>query len=55
MAAARAETGDYALAATTAQRGLELAVAQKNDALAATLQKEVQLYETRKPVREAPP
>ncbi|MGD1083255.1 MAG: tetratricopeptide repeat protein [Verrucomicrobiota bacterium] len=55
LAAARAETGDYALAATTAQRGLELAVAQKNDALAATLQKEVQLYETRKPVREAPP
>jgi tetratricopeptide (TPR) repeat protein len=52
LAAAYAETGNYALAAVTARRGLELAVAQKNDALAATLREEIQLYEAGKPARD---
>jgi tetratricopeptide (TPR) repeat protein len=52
LAAAYAETGSYGLAAATARRGLELATEQKNGALAATLQKEIQLYEARAPVRE---
>jgi len=55
LAAAYAETGNYELAAATARRGLELAVAQKNDALAATLRREILLYEAGKPEREAPP
>jgi tetratricopeptide (TPR) repeat protein len=53
LAAAYAETGNYGLAAATARRGLELAVEQKNDKLAATLQKEIQLYGAGKPVRES--
>jgi tetratricopeptide (TPR) repeat protein len=52
LAAAYAETGSYALAAATARRGLELAVDQKNDALAATLRKEILLYESGAPMRE---
>jgi tetratricopeptide (TPR) repeat protein len=52
LAAACAETGSYELAAATARRGLELAVAQKNDALAATLQKEIKLYESGSPARD---
>ena len=55
LAAAYAETGNYELAAATARRGLELAVAQKNDALAATLRREILLYEAGKPERETPP
>jgi tetratricopeptide (TPR) repeat protein len=55
LAAAYAETGNYGLAAATAQRGLELAVEQKNDKLAATLQKEIQLYQAGKPARESTP
>ncbi|MGD1083271.1 MAG: tetratricopeptide repeat protein [Verrucomicrobiota bacterium] len=54
LAAAYAEEGSYALAAVTAQHALELATAQKNDALAAALQKEIQLYEAGAPVRDAP-
>jgi tetratricopeptide (TPR) repeat protein len=53
LAAAYAEAGSYGTAAVTARRGLELAVAQKNDALAATLQKEIKLYESGAPVRDA--
>jgi tetratricopeptide (TPR) repeat protein len=55
LAAAYAETGDYASAASTARRALQLAVAQKNEGLAATLQKEIQLYDAAKPARETPP
>jgi tetratricopeptide (TPR) repeat protein len=55
LAAAYAETGDYGLAAATARRGLELAKGQKNGALVATLQREIQLYQADKPVREGPP
>jgi tetratricopeptide (TPR) repeat protein len=55
LAAACAEQGDYALAAATARRALDLAVAQKNDTVAASLQKEIQLYEAGAPARLAPP
>jgi tetratricopeptide (TPR) repeat protein len=53
LAAAYAETGSYGVAAVTARRALELAIEQKNDALGATLQKEIELYEAGAPVREA--
>jgi tetratricopeptide (TPR) repeat protein len=54
LAAAYAEQGSYALAAATARRGLELAVEQKQDALAAALQEEIKLYEANSPLRDAP-
>jgi hypothetical protein len=54
LAAAYAEAGSYELAAATARRGLELAMEQKNGALAATLQKEIKLYDAGAPVRDAP-
>ncbi len=54
LAAACAEDGSCALAADTARRALGLAVAQKNEGLAATLQKEIKLYEAGTPVRDAP-
>ena len=53
LAAAYAETGSYGQAAVTARRALELAVAEKQDALAATLQKEIKLYEADTPQRNA--
>jgi hypothetical protein len=37
---------NYTLATATAQRALALAIEQKKDALAATLQNEIRLYET---------
>jgi tetratricopeptide (TPR) repeat protein len=52
LAAAYAEEGSCGLAASTARRALELAIGQKNSALAAELQKEIQLYEADKPVRD---
>jgi tetratricopeptide (TPR) repeat protein len=52
LAAAYAEEGSYGLAAVTARNALELAVAQKNDALAAALQQEIKLYEADKPMRD---
>ena len=52
LAAAYAENGSYPTAVATARRALELALAQKNDALAATLQSEIQLYETDTPERD---
>jgi tetratricopeptide (TPR) repeat protein len=55
LAAAYAEEGSYGLAAVTARRGLALAAGQKNDALAATLQMEIKLYEAGAPARDAPP
>ena len=42
------------LAAATARRALDLAARQKNDTLAATLQKEIKLYEAGTPLRDAP-
>jgi tetratricopeptide (TPR) repeat protein len=53
LAAAYAEEGSYGLATVTARRALELAVEQKNDALAGGLQKEIKLYEAGTPVRES--
>ena len=53
LAAATAENGNYALAASTARRALELAIEQKNDALAATLQKEINRYEAGKRVGDS--
>ena len=55
LAAAYAEAGSYGLAAATARRGLELAMEQKNGALAAALQREIKLYDAGAPVRDAPP
>jgi tetratricopeptide (TPR) repeat protein len=55
LAAAYAEEGGYGLAMSTARRALELALAQKQDALAATLRKEIKLYESNTPLRNAPP
>ena len=52
LAAAYAEEGSYTLAAATARRALELATGPKDDALAATLRREIQLYERGAPVRE---
>ena len=54
LAAAFAEEGNYGLAASTARRALELAVQQKQDALAATLQNEIRLYQANTPLRNAP-
>jgi tetratricopeptide (TPR) repeat protein len=55
LAAAYAETGKYGMAAATAQRALELATEQKNDALTAALQSEAKLYQSGAPLRNAPP
>jgi tetratricopeptide (TPR) repeat protein len=54
LAAAYAEEGNYALAAATARRALELAAAQKQDALAASLQQEIINYEANAPPPDAP-
>ena len=53
LAAAYAEAGDSQTAEVTARRGLELAKAQKNDALAAMLQQEIKLYQAGAPVRDS--
>jgi tetratricopeptide (TPR) repeat protein len=54
LGAAYAEDGKYAQAAATARHALELAVAQKKDALAVALQKEIKLYEASTPLRSGP-
>jgi Flp pilus assembly protein TadD len=55
LAAADAEAGRFAEAAETARQALQLASGQKNDALAATLQKELELYQMNTPMREVKP
>jgi tetratricopeptide (TPR) repeat protein len=55
LAAAYGREGSYELAAATAKRALELAVAQKNDGLAATLETEITRYEANTPVEEPAP
>jgi tetratricopeptide (TPR) repeat protein len=45
LAAAYAETGEFANALQTAQKALQLAEAQSNTGLAATLRREIKLYE----------
>jgi tetratricopeptide (TPR) repeat protein len=54
LAAACAAQGNYGLAVSTARRALELAAAQKNEALAAALRQEIQHYEANTPLRAAP-
>jgi protein O-mannosyl-transferase len=54
LAAAYAEAGSYGKAGDTARRALALAVEEKNDALAVVLQKEIQLYQANRPVRQGP-
>jgi Tfp pilus assembly protein PilF len=54
LAAAYAEEANFGAAAATARRALELAARQKQDALAAALQREIKLYEANTPLREAP-
>lgn len=53
LAAAMAADGNYAQAADTARHAMALAVEQKNDALAATLQNEIKLYESGRPVQDS--
>jgi tetratricopeptide (TPR) repeat protein len=53
LAAAYAETKNYGEAIATARRALELAVGQKNDPLAGTLQTEIKLYEAGLPARDS--
>jgi tetratricopeptide (TPR) repeat protein len=52
LAAAYAETGRYQDAAATAKIALNLALTQQNNALAAMLQKEIQLYQAGAPMRD---
>jgi len=54
LSAAYAEERNYGLALATARRALQLAVEQKRDALAATLQKEIKLYESSATPANAP-
>jgi tetratricopeptide (TPR) repeat protein len=55
LAAAYAEVGRYADATATARRALALAAEQKDEALRATLPKEIELYEAGAPIRGAIP
>jgi tetratricopeptide (TPR) repeat protein len=55
LAAAYAEAGDFAKAIDTAQRAIDLATAQNNTSLLATLRHEIELYQARTPYRESPP
>jgi len=55
LAAAYAEAGRYAEAVATARDALQLAAREKNDALAATLQTELELYQMDTPLRGAKP
>jgi len=52
LAAADAEAGDFPGAMAAAQRALQLATGQKDDALVAALPKEIQSYEARTPWRD---
>ena len=50
LAAAYAAAGSYGPAAEAARRALALALARKQDGLAATLQKEIKLFEANTPL-----
>jgi protein O-mannosyl-transferase len=52
LAAAYAESGRFAEAVHTAQRGLELAIGQGNAGLAAELQRNIALYRMNSPLRD---
>lgn len=55
LAAAYAESGRFAEAIHTAERGLELAIGQGNAGLAAELQRNIALYRTNSPLRDTSP
>jgi hypothetical protein len=55
LAAAYAESGDFSKAISTAQHAIDLATAQNNTSLLATLRHEIELYQARTPYRESPP
>jgi Flp pilus assembly protein TadD len=55
LAAAYAEAGDFPKAIDTAQHAIDLATAQNNTSLLATLRHEIELYQARTPYRESPP
>jgi cytochrome c-type biogenesis protein CcmH/NrfG len=55
LAAAYAESGDFSKAIETAQQSIDLATAQNNTSLLATLRHEIELYQARTPYRESPP
>jgi Flp pilus assembly protein TadD len=55
LAAAYAESGDFSKAMDTAQHAIDLATAQNNTSLLATLRHEIELYQARTPYRESPP
>jgi len=54
LAAAYAESGDFSKAIDTAQHAADLATAQNNTSLLATLRHEMELYQARTPYRESP-
>jgi len=53
LAAAYAETGQFSMAIRVATRGLELAMAQKNFALADDLRKDISLFKRNTPLRDS--
>ena len=55
LAAAYAEAGDFPNALNTAQRAIDLASAQNNTSLLATLRHEMELYSAHAAYRESPP
>ncbi len=55
LAAAYAESGNFSKAIETAQHAIDLATAQNNTSLLATLRHEIELYQARTPYRESPP
>jgi hypothetical protein len=55
LAAAYAEAGDFSKAIETAQRALDLANAQHDNSLPATLRREIELYQAHTSYREDPP
>src|SRR5438105_2824644 len=55
LAAAYAESGDFAKATETAQRAIDFATAQNNASLLAILRHELELYRAGAPYRETPP
>jgi superkiller protein 3 len=54
LAAAYAEQGNYPRAAATARNALDLATAQKNNALIPALQNQIKLYDSGAPLWDAP-
>jgi tetratricopeptide (TPR) repeat protein len=55
LAAAYAESGDFAKAINVAQHAIDLATTQSNPSLMATLRHEIELYQAGTAYRESPP